>query len=108
MDDAYYFEQEEPDENFTPPRQRLRWRVRVAMRHYLAKKRRFGLNVYANHAWSVSLGRNVQLHVWHRMRGGGFDWEWHNHDGVRYISVSWSDPKAHRWWATHAVLYLTH
>lgn len=82
------------------------WRARSALRRYLAKKRRFGVNVYANHAWSVTVSRNLNLHVWHRMRASRLSGEWHKWDGTNYLSVTVADPKVHRRWATHATLYL--
>jgi hypothetical protein len=47
------------------------------------------------------------LHVSRRARAQRFSWEWHNHGGVRYISVDVADPDVHRWWATSVTLYLT-
>ncbi len=47
----------------------------------------------------------MKLHVFrrHRSRCG---WEWHNHNGVRFLHVWWGHPRIHKWWAMSVYLYL--
>ena len=42
---------------------------------------------------SVTLfGRRII--IFRRYRAARFRWEWHNHQGVRYVNISWASPTA--------------
>ena len=47
----------------------------------------------------------MKISVYRRQRSAPLRWEWHNHNGVRYVNLTIGHPHRHAWWAFSLFIY---
>lgn len=73
--------------------------------HY--RVRRFTRDWFAVHGVCARTFARRRLYVHRKYRAARFEFEWHNYDAIRFVTVGVASPQHHRWWATMVTFYVS-